>query len=94
MKSATNHFCVKLAISAALLFLFCIGRASAQSDYTVVTVENGGTITGTVKWSGPAPKARKLPITKDTSICDPESHKVRDLRYPYSRWGELCTLPK
>jgi hypothetical protein len=79
MKTSTKHFCVRLALSTPLLFLFCIGRASAQSDYTVITVENGGTIAGTVKWPGPAPKAPKLPITKDTGVCDPESHKVRDL---------------
>ena len=79
MKTTTNHFCVRLAVSAALLFLFCIGRASAQSDYTAITVENGGTISGTVKWSGPVPKAPKLPITKDSKVCDPESHKTRDL---------------
>jgi len=79
MKTSANHFSARLAVSAALLFLFCIGRASAQSDYTAITVENGGTITGTVKWSGPAPKAPKLPITKDASVCDPEAHKVRDL---------------
>jgi hypothetical protein len=79
MKTSTNHFSVRLAVSTALLLLFCIGRASAQSDYTAITIENGGTITGTVKWSGATPKAPKLPITKDASVCDPESHKVRDL---------------
>src|SRR6202040_3963710 len=79
MKTSTNHFFARLAVSTTLLFLFCVGRASAQSDYTAITVENGGTITGTVKWSGATPKAPKLPITKDASVCDPESHKVRDL---------------
>jgi len=79
MKTSANHFSARLAVSAAFLFLFCIGRASAQSDYTAITVENGGTITGTVKWSGPAPKVPKLPITKDASVCDPELHRVRDL---------------
>jgi hypothetical protein len=79
MNTATKHFCVKLAVAAALLSILGAGRASAQSDYTVVTVQNGGTITGTVKWSGPAPKTPKLPITKDASVCDPGSHKIRDL---------------
>ena len=79
MNTAGKHFCVKLAVAAALLSIFDAGRASAQADYTVVTVQNGGTITGTVKWSGPAPKTPKLPITKDASVCDPGSHKIRDL---------------
>src|SRR6201981_822653 len=78
MKTATHLFCVRL-VAAASLFLFGAASAAAQSDYSVIKVENGGTITGTVKWSGPTPKAPKLPITKDASICDPESHKVRDL---------------
>ena len=78
MKTATCLFCVRL-VAAASLLIFCAGRASAQSDYSVIKVENGGTITGTVKWSGPAPKTPKLPITKDPSVCDPASHKIRDL---------------
>src|ERR1700746_1355507 len=78
MKTATHLLCVRL-VAAASLFLFGAASASAQSSYSVMKVENGGTIPGTVKWSGPTPKAPKLPITKDSSVCDPESHKVRDL---------------
>jgi hypothetical protein len=78
MRTATHLFGVRL-LAAASLIIFCAGRASAQSDYAVIKVDDGGTITGTVKWSGPVPKAPKLPITKDASVCDPESHKVRDL---------------
>ncbi len=62
-----------------LSMLVCAGSVSAQSDYTVMKVEDGGTITGTVKWMGAIPKALKLPITKDSHVCDPESHKSRDL---------------
>src|SRR6267154_491962 len=78
MKTATHLLCVRL-VAAAFLFIFGASSASAQSDYTAIKVDDGGTITGTVKWSGPTPKAPKLPITKDASVCDPESHKVRDL---------------
>src|ERR1700721_402996 len=78
MRTAKHLFCVRL-VAAASLFIFCAGRASAQSDYPAIKVEDGGTITGTVKWSGPVPKAPKLPITKDASVCDPESHKFRAL---------------
>jgi len=53
--------------------------ATAQSAYQVVSVTNGGTITGTVKWSGPQPHLAKLQITKDPQICDPNSEKTRDL---------------
>ena len=52
--------------------------AHAQS-YQVVNVKDGGSVRGTVKWSGEAPKATIVPINKDAQICDPESRKVRDL---------------
>lgn len=53
--------------------------ASAQSNYKVISVSDGGTITGTVKWSGPAPRGLQFPITKDPQICDPEGTKRTDL---------------
>jgi hypothetical protein len=62
-----------------LLALCCAGKAGAQSEYTTITVDNGGTITGTVKWAGPIPKIPKLPVTKNADLCDPDSLKVRDL---------------
>lgn len=62
--------------AAALIFS---GRAAAQADYTPIKVENGGTITGNVKWIGPEPKIPKLPITKNVDVCDPQLQKMRDL---------------
>ena len=61
-----------------LVCLFAV-TALAQTSYRVITVSDGGTIEGTVKWVGPVPKAPKLPISKDPQICDPESEKTRDL---------------
>jgi hypothetical protein len=51
----------------------------AQSDYKVVNVSNGGTISGAVKWSGPVPHGLDFPVTKDAPICDPDSRKTVDL---------------
>jgi hypothetical protein len=60
--------------------LFAVSAVcSAQNGYKVVAVSNGGTISGTVKWSGPVPHALNFPITKDPQICDPESSKTTDL---------------
>jgi hypothetical protein len=52
---------------------------SAQTGYTVTTVSNGGTVTGTVKWSGTRPKPLLFPINKDQNVCDPNNAKTRDL---------------
>ncbi len=62
-----------------VLLLFCVSAASAQSGYQTITVNNGGTITGSVKWSGPLPKIPTLAINKDPEICDPQAQKKRDL---------------
>jgi hypothetical protein len=50
--------------------------AGAQGDYKVVPVTNGGTISGSVQWSGPAPRILDFPVTKDPQICDPDSRKT------------------
>jgi hypothetical protein len=63
----------------AMLILFCAGTAAAQSDYTPITVQHGGAISGTVTWTGPIPKIPKLPISKNPEICDPQGLKARDL---------------
>jgi len=76
--AVVNQFCT-LALVLFLGVSFCERRTAAQSEYTVVTVKDPGTITGTVRWTGPIPKIPRLPITKNADTCDPESHKVRDL---------------
>ena len=59
--------------------VFAATLAFSQSDYRVITVSDGGTISGTVKWSGPVPRALDFPVTKDPQICDPDSKKTVDL---------------
>jgi Carboxypeptidase regulatory-like domain len=49
--------------------------AAAQDGYKVISVTDGGTISGSVKWSGPAPRELDFPVTKDPQICDPEGKK-------------------
>lgn len=62
-----------------MLFFAVTSVLSAQSDYKVVAVANGGTISGTVKWSGPLPHEMELPVTKDIPVCDPDSKKTINL---------------
>ena len=66
----------QLILSATLIAVpfACFGQT-----YQVITVRDGGVITGTVKWSGPMPRLASAPINKDPKICDPESQRTRDL---------------
>jgi hypothetical protein len=64
---------------AAVLLVLTAAPTVAQSGYQVITVNDGGTITGTVKWNGPLPKIPSLVINKDPEICDPQAQKKRDL---------------
>jgi hypothetical protein len=64
----------------AILFAASMAMASeAFAQYQVETVTDGGTITGTVKWSGPRPKPIVLPITKNPDVCEINGQKTRDL---------------
>jgi choline dehydrogenase-like flavoprotein len=65
-------------ICVIVVVLSFAATLSAQS-YQVISVPNGGTITGTVKWSGPVPHIAPVAINKDPQICDPTSQKSRDL---------------
>jgi hypothetical protein len=70
------------SIAFAMFSLFlasCSPSGFAQESYQVISVTDGGTISGTVKWSGPQPHLAAFPITKDPQICDPNSQKTRDL---------------
>ncbi len=61
------------------ILMFAVSSALAQSEYKVITVTDGGTISGNVKWSGPVPHSLDFPITKDAQVCDPNSKKTADL---------------
>lgn len=69
----------KTAVALAFCLVLLTMAAAGQSGYQVITVNDGGTITGTVKWSGPMPKIVAIPINKDPEVCDPQSQKKRDL---------------
>ncbi|MHB8217165.1 MAG: carboxypeptidase-like regulatory domain-containing protein [Candidatus Sulfotelmatobacter sp.] len=73
MRTLIIRYSLLLSLLAAATF------AASQSDYKVISVADGGTISGTVKWSGPVPRALDFPITKDAQICDPQSKKTVSL---------------
>jgi len=61
-----------------VLMALAITSLFAQ-DYKVVSVVDGGTISGAIRWSGPVPRTLMFPITKDPQICDPDSKKTTEL---------------
>ena len=73
----------RMALALPVLILcwsvFFPSRAVPQANYDVIAVKDGGTITGTVKWTGPRIKPPSVPITKNADVCDPEGTKIRDL---------------
>jgi hypothetical protein len=69
-------------ISSRLVVLtaaFAVQICAAQSAYRVITVSDGGTIKGTVKWQGALPHLTPSEINKDAQVCDPLGEKHRDL---------------
>src|SRR5208282_1306940 len=62
-----------------ILTLFAATALLSAQDYKVISVSHGGTISGSVKWSGPVPHQTEFPVNKDPQICDPESRKTVDL---------------
>ena len=73
MRRAFSRCCFAAFIFAAAAVAF------SQSEYKVIAVSDGGTISGMVKWSGAVPRALDFPVTKDAQICDPDSKKTTDL---------------
>jgi hypothetical protein len=68
----TRCFLVAFVLAAATF-------AAAQGDYKVISVTDGGNISGTVKWSGPVPHDLEFPITKDPQICETDGKKTVSL---------------
>ena len=71
----------RVVVQCFLLFFFFAASSAVlcQSEYRVIAVRDGGTIAGTVKWSGAVPHSLDFPVTKDPQICDPDSKKTVDL---------------
>lgn len=70
MRTLIIGYCLLLSFFAAA------SLAAAQSDYRVISVTDGGTISGSVKWSGPVPHELEFPVTKDPQICESEGKKT------------------
>ena len=64
---------------AVLVIVLVPVLSAGQDGYQVVSVQDGGTIRGTVKWQGAVPHLIASEINKDPEVCDPLGQKHRDL---------------
>jgi hypothetical protein len=64
---------------ALLMLALAPELSSGQAGYEVVSVQDGGTIKGTVKRQGALPHLVASEINKDPQVCDPLGQKHRDL---------------
>jgi Polysaccharide lyase family 4, domain II len=67
------------ALLLPIFLLAVTAGMESQTAYQVVSVSNGGTIAGAVKWSGPMPRGLTVPVNKDPQICDPDGNKSANL---------------
>ena len=67
------------ACCALMTMLLAVQLCAAQAGYQVISVHDGGTIKGNVKWQGGMPHLFVSDINKDPQICDPLGQKHRDL---------------
>jgi hypothetical protein len=73
-----------LSLYATVMFM-----THAASAYEVVTVENGGSITGTISVSGPIPELRRFKVEKTPEVCGTDDRLVAEIR---SRDGKLSDV--
>lgn len=59
-----------VGIVAAAVLLPVSLTSAAAAPYEVVAVEDGGSISGAVKWKGPPAEVAPMPINKNPEICD------------------------
>jgi hypothetical protein len=70
----------KLLISTSIAGLCAMPLMGQAADYKEMAVSNGGTITGTVAYSGKAKKAKIYSVTKDNDICGKEARRIEYVR--------------
>ena len=56
-------------LAITVVFCFGIGISLAASEYKETEVKNGGSLSGTVTFSGPKPPSITFKVTKDKNIC-------------------------
>jgi len=70
----------KLLISTTIAGLCTLPLVGQAASYKEVTVSNGGSITGTVAYSGKAQKPKIYSVTKDNDTCGTEARIIEYVR--------------
>ena len=70
----------RLLITTAIAGLCTMPLIGQAASYKEVAVSNGGTITGTVSYSGKAKAAKIYSVTKDNDVCGKEARKIEYVR--------------
>ena len=71
----TKRVASMLSLFATVMFM-----THAASAYEVVTVKDGGTITGTISVSGPVPELRRFKVEKTPEVCGTDDRLVAEIR--------------
>ena len=59
-------------ILGAALGVAVLAAGSRAGAYEVITVTDGGSLSGTVKYAGTPPEVPKIEVTKDNEVCGTE----------------------
>jgi plastocyanin len=65
-----------LTTASGLAVLIC--ATSAAWAYEAITVTDGGSLSGTVKYSGTPPEVKKIEVTKDAEVCGKDGPEKTD----------------
>jgi len=70
---------MKKLVAMSLMLMGVLALSVSAFAYEAVTVSDGGTISGTVKLDGAAPKPKEVTVTKDKEVCGLKTHFQQDL---------------
>lgn len=70
---------IREMVAVTVVAGFFLGTAVEALAYEGGEVKDGGTITGTIKFAGPPPARKDLPVTKDKEVCEKKKHLSWDL---------------
>lgn len=70
---------IRTIVTATVAAAVCLGTAAQVLAYEGGEVKGGGTIAGTITFSGTAPARKELPVTKDKEVCGKKQHLSYDL---------------